>query len=78
MTQVVIKKEKPCVLTEEFFEAGMFVKDFNDDILITSLNLDNEEMMLISLTTGERSRFRDDTYYQCEIIDKGTVLEITV
>jgi hypothetical protein len=77
MTQIVVKKEKPCVLTEEFFEAGMFVKQ-DDDIFITSYDTDREKMLLICLSDGVKDEFTDSSYVQYTILEKGTVLELTV
>ena len=78
MTQVVIKKEKPCILTEEFFESGMFVKD-DDEVYITSYDTDRELMLLIALDNGDRIVFtEEDMYVKYTILEKGTVLEIIV
>ena len=77
MTQIVIKKEKPCVLTEEFFEAGMYVKQ-DEYIFVTSYDADRELMLLICLSDGDRMVFTDSSYVKYDILEKGTVFEVTV
>lgn len=77
MTQVVIKKEKPIILAEEYFCAGLFVKD-DEDIFITAYDTDRELMLLIELDTGDRRVFTDRVLVEYTILEKGTVLEITV
>jgi hypothetical protein len=79
MTQIVIKKEKPCILTEEFFEAGMFVVETNSkEVFITSFDQDTEKMLIISLKNGDKLGFKNPNYEKFVILEKGTVLEITV
>lgn len=76
MTQVVIKKEKPCILTEEFFEAGMYV--FENDFYITAFDQDDEKLILVCLSNGSQVEFTDSLNKKFTVIDRGTVLEITV
>lgn len=85
MTQVVIKKEKPCILAEEFFEAGLFVVEYfgenqvtGNTPFITSYDTDKEEMLLIMLGSGQKIHYEDNDYEKFIILEKGTVLEITV
>lgn len=78
MTQVVVKKEKPCILTEEFFKSGMFVVDFDNDVYITAFDQDEKTMILVSLKFGERIVFCENHHQDLTILEKGTVLELTV
>lgn len=77
MTQVVIKKEKLIILSEEYFCAGLFVKD-DENIFITTYDSSHELMLLIELETGSIRVFKDSSYVDYTILQKGMVLEVTV
>lgn len=79
MTQVVIKKNVRPMLTRYNFISGLYVMDECGDVYITSHD-DRDTPFLVRLSLGERLRFNDlppvaATFY---ILEKGTVLEITV